>query len=120
MRIVGLVLAISLLLQPFVSAYAAGDAISPAMGDARKAKPLIAQLCTRCHLVPGFPPDTFQPAAKAPPFSAIAANPARYSDAAIARFLSQPHWPMQGIILSKRDIANIIAFLHELRGTGGK
>ena len=90
------------------------------MGDARKAKPLITQLCIRCHLVPGFPTDKFQPAVKAPSFADIAANPARYSDAAIARFLSQPHWPMQGIILSKRDIANIIAFFHQLRSSGGK
>ena len=120
MRMSGIALAFMLMLAPLSVAHAANEESGIGVGDARKARPLIAELCTRCHLVPGFPPDKLQPAVKAPPFSDIAANPSRYSDAAIARFLSQPHWPMQGIILSKRDIANIIAFFHELRTSGGK
>ena len=96
-------------------------------GDAKAARPLIASLCTKCHLVPGFPDDRVQPAVQAPSFAQIAENPQIYTDARIARFLQQPHWPMQGIVLSKRDIANILAFIHELRQewrekgrTGGK
>lgn len=96
-------------------------------GDARAARPVIATLCTKCHIVPGFPDTRVQPAVQAPSFSEIAENPQIYTDARLARFLQQPHWPMQGIILSKRDVANILAFIHELRQqwrergkTGGK
>ncbi len=84
-------------------------------GRAEAAKPLIAEQCIKCHVVPGFPTDRVQPAVKAPSFMEIADNPARYPDAQIAAFLRQPHYPMKGFVLSKKDIANIIAFIRSLR-----
>ncbi len=84
-------------------------------GDARAARPLIAEHCIKCHLVLGFPRDKLQPAVKAPPFHVIANDPQRYPDQALRAFLRKPHYPMQGFVLSKRDIDNIIAFLHTLR-----
>jgi len=84
-------------------------------GRAEAAKPLIAEQCVKCHVVPGFPADRVQPAVNAPSFEEIAANPARYPDSQIAAFLRQPHYPMKGFVLSKRDIANIIAFIRSLR-----
>ena len=84
-------------------------------GSAEAAKPLIAEQCIKCHVVPGFPTDKVQPAVNAPSFAEIAANPSRYPDSQIATFLRQPHFPMKGFILSKRDIANIIAFIRSLR-----
>ena len=105
----GFVLAMSLL----GGAVHAGEALPT--GRAEAAKPLIAEQCIKCHVVPGFPADKVQPAAKAPSFSEIAASPARYPDSQIAAFLRQPHYPMKGFVLSKKDIANIIAFIRTLR-----
>ncbi len=84
-------------------------------GEAAAAKPLIAEQCIKCHAVPGFPTERIQPAVKAPPFAVIAADEAKYSDEALRAFLRQPHYPMKGFVMSKRDIANILAFLHSLR-----
>ncbi len=105
----GFVLALSL-----VGGAAHAEDALPA-GRAEAAKPLIAEQCVKCHVVPGFPADRVQPAVNAPSFEEIAANPARYPDSQIAAFLRQPHYPMKGFVLSKRDIANIIAFIRSLR-----
>ena len=105
----GFVMAMSLL----GGAAHAGEAL-PA-GRAEAARPLIAEQCIKCHVVPGFPADKVQPAVNAPSFAEIAANPARYPDSQIAAFLRQPHYPMKGFVLSRKDIANIIAFIHSLR-----
>ena len=105
----GFVMAMSLL----GGAAHAGEAF-PA-GRAEAARPLIAEQCIKCHVVLGFPADKVQPAVNAPSFAEIAANPARYPDSQIAAFLRQPHYPMKGFVLSKKDIANIIAFIRSLR-----
>ncbi len=106
----GFVLAISLL----GGAAHAGGTLP--VGRAEAARPLIAERCIKCHVVPGFPVNKVQPAVNAPSFAEIAANPARYPDSQIAAFLRQPHYPMKGFVLSKKDIANIIAFIRTLRG----
>ena len=97
----------------------AGGSAGNVTGDAQAAKALIAEHCIKCHVAPGFPLGKQQPAAGAPSFAEIAANPARYSDRQIAAFLRQPHYPMQGFVLSRRDIANILAYIHQLREAGG-
>ncbi len=84
-------------------------------GNAKAARPLVAEHCIKCHAVPGFPKDRIQPAVKAPAFETIANNPQAYPEKALRAFLRKPHYPMQGFVLSKRDIDNIIAFLHTLR-----
>ena len=90
-------------------------------GDARAARPLIAEQCIKCHLVPGFARDRLQPAVKAPPFRVMANDPRKYPEEALRAFLRKPHYPMQGYILSRRDIDNIMAFLHTLvRKPAGK
>jgi len=85
-------------------------------GDAAAAKPLIATQCIKCHIVPGFPTDKIQPAVNAPPFVEIARNKEKYPEEALRKFLLQPHYPMKGFVMSKRDIANILAFLKTLGG----
>ncbi len=105
----GFVLAMSLL----GGAAHAGESLP--VGRAEAAKPLIAEQCIKCHVVPGFPEEKVQPAVNAPSFADIAANPARYPDSQIAAFLRQPHYPMKGFVLSKKDIANVIAFIRSLR-----
>ncbi len=92
-----------------------GSGLQLPSGDARAARSLIAEHCIKCHLVLGFPSDRLQPAVKAPPFHVIANDPQRYPDQALRAFLRKPHYPMQGFVLSERDIDNIIAFLHTLR-----
>ena len=84
-------------------------------GAAAAAKPLIAEQCIKCHVVPGFPADRIQPAVEAPSFAQVAADKTKYPDDVLRKFLRQPHYPMKGFVMSKRDIANILAFLHSLR-----
>ncbi len=94
---------------------AAAGAAKERPGDAQAARPLIAEQCVKCHVVPGFPEEKVEPAVQAPTFGAIANDAEKYSDEALRKFLRKPHYPMQGFIMSKRDIENIIAFVHELR-----
>ncbi len=86
-----------------------------AEGDPNAVKGLVADRCARCHQVPGFPPPQVE-GVKPPPFAEIAANPDIYTEARVRRFLSRPHWPMQGFILSPRDIDNLLAYFRTLRG----
>jgi len=102
-------------------AVTAGMVVTAQAADWRAGRGLALRHCGKCHVIPGEEIDKAQPAAGAPSFAAMAADRERYNDEQVAAFLSKPHYPMQAIVLSKRDIANVIAWINHIReGRGGK
>lgn len=87
---------------------------SAAAADPNSVKGLVADLCSRCHFVPPYSKSGLK-SLNAPPFKEIADNPGVYTDARIRAFLQKPHYPMEPIILSRRDIDSLIAFIHTMR-----
>lgn len=80
-----------------------------AAGNAAAGKRLAQQSCSSCHQVEasGTARDT------APPFPALATKVGK--DAGWVRaWLNDPHPPMQGIDLSRRQIDDIVAYLQSL------
>ena len=96
---------------------AAGLAAVPALaaGDPEKAKGLIAGTCAQCHAVPGYESDASAAMLEAPSFPAIARAPGTFTPERMTEFLHQPHWPMRSVVLSPRDIENLLAFIAALR-----
>lgn len=96
---------------------ATGLAMGPALGagDPEKAKGLIAETCAQCHPVPGYESDASAAMLEAPSFPALARAPGTYTPERMTEFLAQPHWPMRSIVLSRRDIENLLAFIAALR-----
>lgn len=92
-------------------------AAAPALaaGDPEQAKGLIAETCAQCHAVPGYDSDASAAMLEAPSFPAIARAPGTYTPGRITEFLRQPHWPMRAVVLSRRDIENLLAFIAALR-----
>lgn len=90
---------------------------TPAMaaGNPDAAKSVVAEHCTACHIVPGYPPRHERATVAAPPFQTIADQPDVYTHDKLKAFLRKPHFPMTGFILSPSDIDNLIAFIDELR-----
>jgi mono/diheme cytochrome c family protein len=85
-----------------------------AAADPNAVKGLVADNCSRCHFVPPYSKSGLK-SLNAPPFKEIANNPGVYTEARIRTFLQKPHYPMEPIILSRRDIDNLVAFIHTLR-----
>lgn len=79
-------------------------------GDADAAKGIVVEHCVQCHAVPGYGGGELQ-AVDAPSFASIAAQPDTYPDDRLRTSLRQPHFPMQGLILSASDVNNLIAFI---------
>ena len=79
-------------------------------GDAEEGRKIAETWCISCHQVsPGTGGrDT------APPFSAIAEDRI-FDEHMMRRTLSDPHPPMPRIHLSRRQIEDIIAYIHSLR-----
>ncbi len=86
-----------------------------AAGDPEKAKGLIAETCAQCHAVPGYESDASAAMLEAPSFPAIARAPGTYPPERMTESLRQPHWPMRSVVLSRRDIENLLAFIAALR-----
>ncbi len=86
-----------------------------AEGDPDAVRGLVVDRCARCHLVPDAPAPEVEGMAP-PPFSEIAANPRIYSETRLRSFLQRPHWPMQALILSPRDIDDLLAYFRALGG----
>lgn len=100
-----------------VVALAAAGATSAAEagGDAAAGRVIAARYCAACHEIPGLD-GRAAPAPLTPPaFAAIAAHPETYTRARLERFLRAPHFPMKTLVLSRHDIANLIAFIESLR-----
>ena len=85
-----------------------------AAADPNSVKGLVADNCSRCHFVPPYNKSGLK-SLNAPPFKEIANNPGVYTEARLRTFLQKPHYPMEPIILSARDIDNLIAFIQSMR-----
>ena len=103
---------ICLLAAGLATGLAAGPAL--AAGDPEKAKGLIAETCAQCHPVPGYESDASAAMLEAPSFPALARAPGTYTPERMTEFLRQPHWPMKSVVLSRRDIENLLAFIAAL------
>lgn len=91
-----------------------GATAARAAGDADAAKPIVAEYCAACHEVPGYQPKDGIEALDVPALQAFANDPATYDAERLRTFLRQPHFPMEGLVLSDRDIANLVAFIEGL------
>ena len=104
-----------MLLRILVSATAllifAGPAIAAQSGNAGEGRQLVERSCSSCHATG----TTVTVVDGAPPLSFIAKdNKAR--PAWIRGWLMDPHPPMPGIMLSRKQIDDIIAYLNTLPG----
>lgn len=91
-----------------------GAAQPAAAAGSDRIRGVLAEHCVACHDVPGYESPRGRASVDAPSFQAMADAPEVYTEARLRRFLSRPHYPMQGFIFSKRDITDLIAFLREL------
>jgi mono/diheme cytochrome c family protein len=104
-------LSILLVFLPLAAASPDGAAdAGPAMrGDARVGEALAGRWCNDCHLVGGAKRATDT----APPFAAIAKDPAKTVDH-LRAFMSKPHAPMPPIPLSGTEVEDLIAYIRSL------
>lgn len=86
-----------------------------AKGDADAAKGIVVEHCVACHEVPGYASKTGTAQLDVPPFTTIANDPERYDREKLKAWLRQPHWPMHQLILSPRDVENLLAFIEGLQ-----
>jgi mono/diheme cytochrome c family protein len=86
------------------STYAATTA-----GDANAGRDLVIRSCTSCHAVT----ETTKASDGAPPLSYIARDN-KQRPAWIRGWLMDPHAPMPGIMLSRQQINDVIAYLDSL------
>ena len=78
-------------------------------GDASAGRDLVLNSCTSCHAVT----DTTKASDGAPPLSYIARDN-KQRPAWIHGWLMDPHPPMPGIMLSRKQINDVIAYLDSL------
>ena len=75
---------------------------------------VVADNCSRCHFVAPYSKSGLK-SLNAPPFKEMANRPDLYTDKRLRGFLQKPHYPMEPVILSARDIDNLIAFIRSMR-----
>ena len=98
-----------------ILALAASDTRASEEADPNRVKGVVFDVCADCHSVPAYPSREPSPAADAPSFGDIAADPITYSNSRLRAFLRKPHFPMAGFVLSDRDIEDMIAFMRTQR-----
>ena len=79
--------------------------------DAANGERLATRWCASCHVVT---PDQRAASADAPSFSAIAAAP-DFSEARLAFFLLDPHPKMPNMALTRREAADLAAYIASRR-----
>lgn len=85
-----------------------------AAADPNSVKGLVADNCSRCHLVPPYSKSGLE-SLNAPPFKEMANRPDLYTAGRLRSFLQKPHYPMAPILLSAKDIDNLVAFIQSMR-----
>lgn len=95
--------------------FVAATGPAAAEGNAKAAAPIVSEYCTHCHVIPGYKPRFEKGEVNAPDFQKMADHPNVYTHERLKAFLSKPHFPMTGYILSASDIANLVAFIEALR-----
>ncbi|MEZ5668185.1 MAG: hypothetical protein R3F55_12255 [Alphaproteobacteria bacterium] len=86
-----------------------------AEGDVEAARPIIADRCTVCHHVPGYPAPQYTAGGAAASFQDIADGSQYDTPEKLTAFLHQPHFIIPGFSLSDEDIDNLVAFIVALR-----
>lgn len=82
-----------------------------AAGDAANGKQLAERWCASCHLVS---PDQKQAMADVPPFATIAKRPDDELEG-LRGLLATPHPNMPDMNLTRREIADLVAYIRSLR-----
>jgi mono/diheme cytochrome c family protein len=85
-----------------------------AAADPDSVRGVVADNCSRCHFVPPYSKSGLK-SLNAPSFKDMANQPGVYTTERLSAFLRKPHYPMAPIILSERDIDNLIAFIRTMR-----
>jgi mono/diheme cytochrome c family protein len=84
-----------------------------AMGDQQAGRVVVQKRqCTQCH---EREPALAKTKLRAPTFQEMAKTPERYSVDSIKMFLQDPTHPMKSIVLSDREIDDIIAYIRSLK-----
>jgi len=92
-----------------IAVFLAAGSIASAQGSADAGKRLAQQWCSSCHQVePSAPAKDV-----APPFASLGVEKGK-DPGWIRAWLANPHPPMQGINLSRRQIDDIVAYLQSL------
>ncbi len=90
----------------------AGQALAHEVrGDTAAGYAFAARVCAACHVI--SPSQVDDPAVGAPSFSAVAADPAATA-LSLGVFLRSPHERMPDLILSDREIDDVIAYILSL------
>jgi mono/diheme cytochrome c family protein len=90
----------------------AGTGAAAQAADAGEGERLARQWCSECHLVG---PDESSASDIAPPFNAIAGDPAK-TDADLRGWLHDPHPPMPNLNLSRTEVEDLISYIRSLPG----
>ncbi len=84
-----------------------------AAGDAETGGDIARRWCGSCHVIEAR--QTGAVADSAPAFRTLADDPAK-SPGYLRAFLTDPHYPMPKIALSRAEIGHLIAYIESLRG----
>lgn len=93
----------------------AGPAFAAAPGNADEGRKLVMNSCSSCHSTSTSPTATDT----VPPLSYLAKDN-KSNPAWVRGWLMNPHPPMPGIMLSRQQIADVIAYLNTLPDTSEK
>lgn len=94
---------------------AAGSAFADAPGNVQEGRKLVMNSCTSCHSTSASPTATDT----VPPLSFLAKDN-KNNPSWVRGWLMNPHPPMPGIMLSRQQIADVIAYLNTLPDTSEK
>ena len=97
---------------PFVALMVASPVFAQEVGDRSAGEMLALSVCAECHFVADEQVE--MPAFDAPPFAAVAADPA-VTELSLRVFLQSPHDRMPNLILSQAETDNVIAYILSLR-----
>lgn len=81
-----------------------------AAGDAEAGRDIAVTWCSACHLVEGKSVGSTE----ARPLSAVAGD-ARWTPDRLRGFLARPHGGMPDLVLTRQEIDNLLAYLHDLK-----
>ncbi len=98
----------------FSFALAASGSASAMVADAAQGEKIARRWCAACHLVA---PDQKEASADVASFAAAARHK---TNAELADFLTDPHPKMPDMMLSREEIADLVAYMRSLAPEGPK
>jgi mono/diheme cytochrome c family protein len=102
----------SITIAVFGLALAASGSASALVADAAHGEKIARRWCAACHLVA---PDQKEASADVAPFAAAARHK---TNAELADFLTDPHPKMPNMVLSREEIADLVAYMRSLAPDG--